>query len=412
MKKNHISNHANIIPISHTPKGSKIPKIVWGAKTAQERGPLIANMADHAFSNVIGAYSGAYAIYRAVAVATGALDSLHIQDLTNTLPIEKFGPHKQWFDPDKIVTLDPWGHIAGEAFNDLRLKGIDVRPTIAVTMANINMPEIKDAIKTGRLKPDGIILKTNGDVKVTKVAIDSVWYLPGIAKRLGIEEMDLRHALFKYSGGMFQELITRPDLKVLLPPIGGHTLYIIGDPATLHDPNVKLACRLHDECNGSDVFGSDICTCRPYLCHGIEICISMAQQGGNGLIVYNRKEGRALGEVTKFLVYNARQRQKGGDRADKYFERTECIAGIQDMRLQELIPDIFHWLGIKKIDRFASMSPLKYNALINAGVDILERVEIPPELIPAKADVEMNAKKATGYFTKMKTPYKTNDDEP
>jgi GTP cyclohydrolase II len=66
---------------------------------------------------------------------------------------------------------------------------------------------------------------------------------------------------------------------------------------------------VHDECNGSDVFGSDICTCRPYLTHAIEECIQMAQQGGVGLIAYSRKEGRALGEVTKFLVYNARKRQ-------------------------------------------------------------------------------------------------------
>ena len=40
-----------------------------------------------------------------------------------------------------------------------------------------------------------------------------------------------------------------------------------------------------------------------------------AQAGGLGIIVYNRKEGRALGEVTKFLVYNARKRQEGGDAA-------------------------------------------------------------------------------------------------
>lgn len=32
-----------------------------------------------------------------------------------------------------------------------------------------------------------------------------------------------------------------------------------------------------------------------------------AQEGGVGLIVYFRKEGRALGEVTKYLVYNARK---------------------------------------------------------------------------------------------------------
>jgi hypothetical protein len=46
---------------------------------------------------------------------------------------------------------------------------------------------------------------------------------------------------------------------------------------------------------GSDVFGSDICTCRPYLIHAIEECIKTAVQGGTGLIVYYRKEGRALG---------------------------------------------------------------------------------------------------------------------
>jgi GTP cyclohydrolase II len=125
----------------------------------------------------------------------------------------------------------------------------------------------------------------------------------------------------------------------------------------------------------------------------------MAQHGGNGLVVYNRKEGRALGEVTKFLVYNARKRQKGGDSAAKYFERTECVAGVQDARFQELMPDIFHWLGISRIDRFASMSDMKHNALVDQGIEIMERLDIPDELIPEDAHVEMEAKKAAGYFT-------------
>ena len=30
---------------------------------------------------------------------------------------------------------------------------------------------------------------------------------------------------------MYPELVTRPDLSVFLPPIGGITLYIFGDPA-------------------------------------------------------------------------------------------------------------------------------------------------------------------------------------
>ena len=58
--------------------------------------------------------------------------------------------------------------------------------------------------------------------------------------------------------------------------------------------------------NGSDVFGSDICTCKPYLIYAIEECIRGAQRGGVGLVVYFRKEGRALGEVTKYVSITSR----------------------------------------------------------------------------------------------------------
>jgi GTP cyclohydrolase II len=129
-----------------------------------------------------------------------------------------------------------------------------------------------------------------------------------------------------------------------------------------------------------------------------------AQNGGAGLIVYNRKEGRALGEVTKFLVYNARKRQPGGDQAATYFERTECVAGVQDARFQQLMPDVIHWLGIRRIDRFVSMSNMKYDALAAGGVEIGERVPIPAELVPPDASVEMEAKKAAGYYTPEGAP--------
>jgi GTP cyclohydrolase II len=203
---------------------------------------------------------------------------------------------------------------------------------------------------------------------------------------------------------MFPELVTRPDLTVFLPPIGGVTVYIVGPVVAITDPARSLAVRVHDECNGSDVFGSDICTCRPYLVHGVEVCVQTAQAGGVGMIVYCRKEGRGLGEVTKFLVYNARKRQEGGDRAEAYFARTECVAGVQDMRFQELMPDVLHWLGITRIDRFVSMSDIKYKAIINAGIQIGERVALPEERIPADARVEMVAKVAAGYYTDGLTP--------
>ena len=146
----------------------------------------------------------------------------------------------------------------------------------------------------------------------------------------------MRRILFEQTAGMFPELVTRPEMHVFLPPVGGTTVYLFGDMAKLHDRRAKITCRVHDECNGSDVFGSDICTCRPGLIHGIEECARRAAGGEFGIIVYNRKEGRALGEVTKFLVYNARKRQEGGDAAATYFERTECVAGVQDARFQHV----------------------------------------------------------------------------
>ena len=111
--------------------------------------------------------------------------------------------------------------------------------------------------------------------------------MTGIAERFQISEGTLRRCLFEETGGMYPELLTRHDLKVFLPPIGGMTVYIVrfnsfetshrdqellltnvclqqfGNPDHIKDESKELTLRVHDECNGSDVFGSDICTCRP-----------------------------------------------------------------------------------------------------------------------------------------------------
>ncbi|WP_296595803.1 GTP cyclohydrolase II [Phenylobacterium sp.] len=382
---------------------SRFP-IHWDAPTARERGPVIATANAGTDRNAIGAHGGAYSVYRALAVASGAMDPMVRPELVNTHPVVPVGPHPQWSEPGKIVSLDPWGARIAEDFAPEIAEGVDIRPTIAVTKARLTLPEIAEAMRAGRLKADGQVLHESGDIAVTKAAIDPVWHLPGVASRFGVDEQTLRRTLFEQTGGMYPELVTRPDMSVFLPPIGGITLYIFGDATKLGDRSVPLTCRVHDECNGSDVFGSDICTCRPYLTHGIEEATRQAQAGGTGLIVYNRKEGRALGEVTKFLVYNARKRQPGGDQAATYFERTECVAGVQDARFQQLMPDIIHWLGIRRIDRFVSMSNMKYDALVGGGVEIGERVPIPDELVPPDASVEMEAKKAAGYFTPEGAP--------
>ena len=373
-------------------------EIKWGAKNPLERGPVVGTISEKENRNAIGTHSGSYTVYRALSIASGQYERDHKPDLKNTDMTTEVGPFDSWSDPGKIVSLDPWGASVSKTFDTYISQGYNIAPTIAVTQAHLQIPEIGEAIEKGRLKPDGKVLLPSNDIKVTKAAIEPVWYLPGIAKRFGVEEGELRKVLFEETGGMFPELVTRPDLKILLPPIGSSTAYIFGDPKNLSKPEVTLTCRVHDECNGSDVFGSDICTCRPYLTHGIEEAVKTAQNGGAGIIVYFRKEGRALGEVTKFLVYNARKRQSGGDSASNYFHRTECVAGVVDARFQEFMPDVLHWFGIKRIHNLISMSDMKYDAIVNSGIKVDKRVSIPDELVPDDARVEIEAKKAAGYY--------------
>lgn len=401
MKHDESTEHlAHVILASHSNhKFKESLPVRWGAKTALQRGPVVASLTDTKNRNAIGTHSGSYTIYRALSMASGQFSHLHKPDLKNTESPVKIGPYASWKNPDKMVSIDPWGLDVNIHFKKLFKMGYDIRPTIAVTQARLQIPEIHQAIAAGRLQVDGKIITPEQDIKVTKVALEPVWYLPGIAKRLKIAEGELRKILFMETGGIFPELITRPDLKIMLPPIGSTTVYIFGNPRDLANPKKELTCRVHDECNGSDVFGSDICTCRPYLIYGIEDAARTAQRGGVGLIAYYRKEGRALGEVTKFLVYNARKRQRGGDSASTYFHRTECVAGVEDARFQELMPDILHFFGITKIDNLHSMSNMKYNAIVGSGIKVKNRIEIPSELIPQDAQVEMEAKKAAGYFT-------------
>ena len=64
--------------------------------------------------------------------------------------------------------------------------------------------------------------------------------------------------------------------------------------------------------------------------------------------------------------------------------------------------------AITRIDRFVSMSNMKYDAIVNSGIDVVERIPIPDGLIPDDAKVEMEAKKAAGYFAPEGTPSETD----
>src|SRR5581483_7557686 len=136
--------------------------IHWGAATARERGPVIGTVSKPGTRNVIGSHGGSYALYRALAVSAGALDPIRRPDLTNTFPAATIGPFPQWSEPDKIVSLDPWGHLVAESFKDEIAEGLDIRPTVAVTKARLDLIEMREALAAKRLKADGVAVHENG----------------------------------------------------------------------------------------------------------------------------------------------------------------------------------------------------------------------------------------------------------
>ena len=143
------------------------------------------------FRSAIGAHGGSYSIYHALAVASKNLDLGHRPDFTDTEPAVNIGPFPQWADKKKIVSLDPFGHLAPWLFSEtIRTEDVDIRPTIAVTRAHMKLPELEQSVKAGRLIPDGkICLNESGELAVTKFAVEPVWYLPGVAERFGIGKL-------------------------------------------------------------------------------------------------------------------------------------------------------------------------------------------------------------------------------
>lgn len=158
--------------------------------------------------NATGAHGGSYSIYFALALASKQLDINHKPDFTNTEPAVNIGPFPQWGDKKKIVSMDPWGHLAPWLFADtINKEDVDIRPTIAITKAHMKLPELEESVRKGRLVPDGkVCLNAAGELAVTKFAVEPVWYLPGVAERFGIDEGVLRRSLFEHTGGSYPEV--------------------------------------------------------------------------------------------------------------------------------------------------------------------------------------------------------------
>lgn len=121
--------------------------------------------------------------------------------------------------------------------------------------------------------------------------------------------------------------------------------------------------RIHSQCFTGEILGSLRCDCREQL----EIAMATIAEEGCGLVIYEHQEGRGIGLMAKLQAYALQD--KGLDTV----EANHALGFNADCRDFSLPIAILRELKILKV-RLLSNNPEKYRALVEAGIEIVERI--------------------------------------
>jgi GTP cyclohydrolase II len=148
-----------------------------------------------------------------------------------------------------------------------------------------------------------------------------------------------------------------------------HVALVIGQQASDRAPLV----RLHSECLTGDILGSLKCDCGPQLDAALRAMADEAGQGGWGVLLYLRQEGRGIGLINKLRAY--RLQDQGFDTVDA----NNRLGLPTEARDFPVAARMLALLGVGAI-RLMTNNPAKVDALRAAGVNVAERV---PHQLPA-----------------------------
>jgi GTP cyclohydrolase II len=148
-----------------------------------------------------------------------------------------------------------------------------------------------------------------------------------------------------------------------------HVALVIGRQMAERPPLV----RLHSECLTGDILGSLKCDCGPQLDAALHAMAEETRQGGWGILLYLRQEGRGIGLINKLRAYHLQD--QGFDTVDAN-RRLGLPDEARDFPVAARMLDL---LGVHSI-RLMTNNPAKVEALQAQGVTIAERVphQLPP----------------------------------
>jgi 3,4-dihydroxy 2-butanone 4-phosphate synthase/GTP cyclohydrolase II len=131
-----------------------------------------------------------------------------------------------------------------------------------------------------------------------------------------------------------------------------------------------ILVRLHSECVTGDVFGSARCDC------GDQLRDSMARiaEAGCGVVIYLRgHEGRGVGLAQKIAAYSLQ------DAGYDTYDANVALGLPVDSRDYGVGVQILQELGVEAV-RLMTNNPAKCEALIELGLEVVERVPVPPRI--------------------------------
>ncbi|MEO1730669.1 MAG: GTP cyclohydrolase II [Pseudomonadota bacterium] len=143
-----------------------------------------------------------------------------------------------------------------------------------------------------------------------------------------------------------------------------HVALIIGQQSGDKQPLV----RLHSECLTGDVLGSLKCDCGPQLDAGLEAMADHAREGGWGILLYMRQEGRGIGLINKLRAY--RLQDQGFDTV----EANNRLGLPDEARDFPVAARMLELIGATSI-RLLTNNPAKVKSLEATGITVTERVQ-------------------------------------
>jgi GTP cyclohydrolase II len=149
--------------------------------------------------------------------------------------------------------------------------------------------------------------------------------------------------------------------------------------------------RIHSQCATGDIFHSLRCDCHDQL----HLALRMIADEGAGILLYEHQEGRGIGLMEKIRAYELQ------DQGLDTIEANLRLGHSVDLRDYALAVGILRLFKIHSV-RLMTNNPDKIDAVLSAGIEIVERLSADVPCSPHSADYLATKREKLGHLSNLR----------